>query len=240
MDSSVHHSDSLSVNSSPSAANLSKLPDNCGEKTTVNYLHENPVKSPTVSTLYVMPFGAPVGALSINPVHTSCDMSVIALSMHHPYNPSIHWSVIAPVHASAVQPIHPSCTMSVFAPVHALPVLSILPYDDEPLEFLDGFSGTSYGEKKPFEIIVKFPHDVTLTLQQAKFPEETPDTTKRVIYPGNFMLTRIRVKLTVINLRNYMLGVFHMASCTMRCVHGSINKILLEWDPGPTYDVQRL
>ena len=26
----------------------------------------------------------------------------------------------------------------------------------------------------------------------------------------------------------------------MRCAHGSINKILLEWDPGPTYDVQRL
>ena len=26
----------------------------------------------------------------------------------------------------------------------------------------------------------------------------------------------------------------------MRCAHGSINKILLEWDPGPTYDAQRL
>ena len=26
----------------------------------------------------------------------------------------------------------------------------------------------------------------------------------------------------------------------MRCVDGSINKILLEWDPGPTYDVKRL
>ena len=44
----------------------------------------------------------------------------------------------------------------------------------------------------------------------------------------------------VINLRNYMLGVFHVMSHTMRCAHGSINKILTEWDPGPTYDVQRL
>ena len=26
----------------------------------------------------------------------------------------------------------------------------------------------------------------------------------------------------------------------MRCVHGSINKILKEWVPGPTYVVQRL
>ena len=54
------------------------------------------------------------------------------------------------------------------------------------------------------------------------------------------MLTQIRVELMVINLRNYMLGVSHVTSCTMRCTHGSINKILLEWDPGPTYDVQRL
>ena len=54
------------------------------------------------------------------------------------------------------------------------------------------------------------------------------------------MLTRFHVKFMVINLRNYVLGVFHIVSCTMRCVHGSINKILLEWDPGSTYDVQRL
>ena len=44
----------------------------------------------------------------------------------------------------------------------------------------------------------------------------------------------------VINLRNYMLGVFQVTSHTMRCVHGSINEILMEWDPGPTYVVQRL
>ena len=37
-----------------------------------------------------------------------------------------------------------------------------------------------------------------------------------------------------------MLGVFQVMSCTMRCAHGSIAKILLEWDPGPTYLVQRL
>ena len=59
---------------------------------------------------------------------------------------------------------------------------------------------------------------------------------------GNFMLTRIWVKLTVINLRNYsyVLGVFQVVSCTMRFTHGSTNKILLEWDHGHTYDVQRL
>ena len=28
-------------------------------------------------------------------------------------------------------------------------------------------------------------------------------------------------------------------SCTMRCVQGSIAKILMEWDPGPTSLVQR-
>ena len=37
-----------------------------------------------------------------------------------------------------------------------------------------------------------------------------------------------------------MLVVFQVMLCTMRCVHGSIAKILMEWDPGPTYDVQRL
>ena len=37
-----------------------------------------------------------------------------------------------------------------------------------------------------------------------------------------------------------MLGVFEVALHTMRCVHESINKILLEWDPGPTYVVQML
>ena len=69
MDSSVHHSDSLSVNLSPSAANPSKFPCNYGEKNAVNYLHKNPVKSPTVSTSYVMPFSAPVHASSIQPIH---------------------------------------------------------------------------------------------------------------------------------------------------------------------------
>ena len=44
----------------------------------------------------------------------------------------------------------------------------------------------------------------------------------------------------VVTLRNYVQGVFQVASCTMRCTHGSIAKILLEWDPGPTYFVQRL
>ena len=130
--------------------------------------------------------------------------------------------------------------MSVIAPVRAPSVPSVLPYDDERQKSPDGLPRTNYGEKNPSEITAKIPHDVTLTLQQAKFPEETPDTTKRVKYPGNFLLTRIWVKLTVINLRNYVLGGFHVVLHTMRCVHGSINKILMEWGPGPTYDVQRL
>ena len=155
-----------------------------------------------------------VCASSVQPVHTSCVMSVIA-----------------PILALSVQPLCTLCITSVFAPVCALPILSILPYNNKCQEFLDGFPGTKYGEKNQSEITVKFPHNITLTLQQAKFPEETPDTTMRVLYPGNFMLTRIRVKFTVINLRNYMLGVFQVMSCTMRCAHGSINKILLEWDP---------
>ena len=37
----------------------------------------------------------------------------------------------------------------------------------------------------------------------------------------------------VINLRNYVLAVFQVMLHTMRCAHGSIAKILMEWDPGP-------
>ena len=46
----------------------------------------------------------------------------------------------------------------------------------------------------------------------------------------------------VVNLRNYMLVlvVFQVMLHTMRYVYGSNAKILMEWDPGPTYDVQRL
>ena len=40
-----------------------------------------------------------------------------------------------------------------------------------------------------------------------------------------------------INLQNYVLGVFQVVLHTMRCVHGSKNEILSEWDPGPTYAV---
>ena len=174
MDSSVHHSDSPSINLSLSAANLSKLPCNYGEKSMVNYLHKNPVKSPTISTSCVMPFSAPVHASSVNPIHTSCDMSGIApvhaLSIQ-PVHTSCIMSVVAPVHALSVPPVHTSCVTSVFAPVRALPIPSVLPYDNEHQEFPDGFLSTKYGEKNPSKIMVKFPHDVTLTLQQAKFPE---------------------------------------------------------------------
>ena len=96
----------------------------------VNYLHENLVNSPIISTSYVMPFGAPVHALSIQPVCTSCVTSVVA-----------------PVRALSIQPVHTLCIMSVFAPVRALPIPSVLPYNDECQEFPDGFPGTKYGEK---------------------------------------------------------------------------------------------
>ena len=151
-DSSVHHTDSQSINLSPSAANPLKIPSNYGENNAVNSLHKSPEKSPTVSTSHIMPFSAPVCALYVNPVCTLRDMSVVA-------------------------------------PIRASPIPSVLLYDHECLEFLDGFPGTKYGKKNSSAITVKFPHNVTLTLQQAKFPEETPDTTMRVIYPGNFMLT---------------------------------------------------
>ena len=215
MDSSVHHSDSPSVNLSPSAANPSKFPCNYGQKNALNYLNEIPVKS---RTSYIMPFSAPVHASSRQTIHTLCVTSVIA-----------------PVHASFIQLIHTLCITSVIAPIHALPIPSVHPSDDECQEFPDGFPSTKYGEKIPSETTVEFPHDVTLTLQQVKSLEETPDTTRRVIYPGNFMSTQIWVKFTVINLRNYVLGAFQVTSHTMRCTHGSTNEILMEWDPGPTY-----
>ena len=98
-------------------------------------------------------------------------------------------SDVAPVHAPSVPSIRTPCITSVFAPVHASPVPSVLPYNDERQEFPDGFPSTNYGVKNLSETMVKFPHDVTLTLQQAKFPEETPETTKMVKSLGNFMLT---------------------------------------------------
>ena len=236
--SSVHHSGSPSVNSSPFAANPSKLPGNYGENSTVNYLHETPVKSPAVSTSYDTSVVAPVRAtyvpficaLYVRPVRTSCvtsDVAPVRASSARPVRASCVTSEVAPVRASSARPVRASS------------VPSVHPYHDERQEFPDGFPGTNYGEKNLSEITAKIPHDVTLTLQQAKFPEKTPDTTIRVKYPGNFLLTPIRVKFTVINLRNYVLGGFHVASRTMRCAHGSIIKILMEWDPGPTYDVQR-
>ena len=49
----------------------------------------------------------------------------------------------------------------------------------------------------------------------------------------------IRIKMGEIlsNLQNHMLGDPNVMPCTMRCVHGSNNEILSEWNPGPTYVV---
>ena len=189
-ESSVHHPDSPSINSSAFAANPSRLPSNYGENSMVNYLHENLVKSPTVSTSYNMSVIAPVHASYIpfihtsyvRPVRTSCvtsdDASVRALSIQ-PIRTSCITSVIAPVRASSIQPIRTSCITSVIAPVCESSIPSVLPYNDERQEFPDGFPGNHYREKNSSEIMATIPHDITLTLQQANFPEEIPDTTKR-------------------------------------------------------------
>ena len=88
--------------------------------------------------------------------------------------------------------------------------------------------------------MTKTPDDITLTLQQVKFLEETPGTCIGAKYLASFLVTLKWVKLTDIFLRNYVLGVFQLMLCTMRCAHGSINEIPLEWASGPTYLVQRL
>ena len=178
-------------------------------------------------------------------------MSVIA-PVHALYAPSIYTSyvtsvctsyvlsVIAPIHASSIDHVCTSCITSVIAPISALPILSICLTDDEHQEFPDKSTGTNYGEKFLSKIMAKIPDDITLTLNQAKFLEETPGTTNGVIYLANFLVTLKWVKFMLINLRNNMLAVFQVVLHTMRCAHGSIAEIIMEWDPGPTYLVQRL
>ena len=138
----------------------------------VDYLHENMAKSPSISTSYVMPFGAPLFTSSVQSVHTLCITSVVA-----------------PVCRLSIQPIHTLCIMSLIAPIHALPILSIHSSYDEHQEFPDEFPSTKYGEKNLSEITVTFPDNVTLTLNQVKFLEEAADTTNRVTYLSNFSST---------------------------------------------------
>ena len=47
------------------------------------------------------------------------------------------------------------------------------------------------------------------------------------------------VKFPDFILLNYMLGDLLVMMCTMGYAYGSSNEILSEWDPGPTYLVQR-
>ena len=94
------------------------------------------MKSPSISTLYVIPFGAPVHALFVQPIHTSGSTFVVA-----------------PIHASSVQPIHTLCFTSVIAPIHALPVPSLQPSDNEHEEFLEELPSSKYGEKNPSKIM---------------------------------------------------------------------------------------
>ena len=79
--------------------------------------------------------------------------------------------------------------MSVVSPIHALPILSVHPSDNECQEIPDEFPGTNYGEKFPPKIMTKIPDDISLTLHQAKFVEETPGNTNGVKFPANFPLT---------------------------------------------------
>ena len=143
------------------------------------------------------------------------------MSMYCPYHPSIHCVLCLSLHLS----------------VHH--ILSIHQSDDKCQEFPDEFPGTNYGEKNLSKMMARIPDDVTLTLHQAKFPEETPGTTNGVKYP-NFLAIQKWDIFMVVNLKNSVLGVFQVTLCTMRCVHGSIAKIFLEWDPGPTYLVKSL
>ena len=149
-------------------------------------------------------------------------------------------SIFAPVCASSIQSVCTSYVTSVVGPICASPVPSIHPSDDEHQEFTDEFPSTNYMEKLLSEIMAEIPDNITLTLQGAIIPEETPSTPNGAKYWQIFPVTLKWVKLMVVNLRIYVLGVFQVVSCTMRCVHGSIAKILLEWDPGPTYLVQSL
>ena len=73
-----------------------------------------------------------------------------------------------------------------------------------------------------------------------KFPEKTSGNSDGVKYLVEFPSGQKWVKFMEINLQNYMLGVFQVAPCTMRCAQMSNNENLLEWDTGPIYVVQRL
>ena len=73
---------------------------------------------------------APIHALSVQPVHTSCVMSAVA-----------------PIHASSIQSVHTSYITSVIAPVCALPVPSIHPSDIKHQEIPDEFPSTNCGRK---------------------------------------------------------------------------------------------
>ena len=77
MDSSVNPSVSPSITSSLSAENPLKILCNNGEKHVVNYMHEIPVKSPSIHTMYGMSVIAPICALFIPSAHMSYMPSVI-------------------------------------------------------------------------------------------------------------------------------------------------------------------
>ena len=147
-------------------------------------------------------------------------------SMHHPYHPYIlHYNCHYTCSASSIASVHTSCVTSVTAPVcassipniHASCITSVV----APVCALPILSVKPSNDECQ-EFLDKFP---STNYGEKNLSEIT---------------TKIPDDITLTYLRNYMLGVFQVVSCTMRSAHGSINQILLECNPGPTYLVQRL
>ena len=70
-DSSISPSGSPSFTLPPSAENLLKIPGNHGEKNAVSYMHEIPLKIPTVHTSSMASVIAPISTSSVPSVHLS-------------------------------------------------------------------------------------------------------------------------------------------------------------------------
>ena len=105
-DSSVNPSGRLSITSSPSAQNPSKIPCNHGENNTVNYLQNIPVKSPSMHTLYAMLYVPLIHDHMFHPsVHHLLRLS-LHLSVHCLYNLSVHHMLCLSLHPSMHCPSH--------------------------------------------------------------------------------------------------------------------------------------
>ena len=107
MDSSVNQSGSPSVTPSPSAENPLKFPSNNGEKHAVNYLHEIPVKTPSVCSLSVTSVIRPISAPSVLSVHPSDDKDQEILDEF----PSTNYGEKYPAEIMAIMPDNVTLTL---------------------------------------------------------------------------------------------------------------------------------